>query len=52
MGDLIIILALAAVVTLAVRSLIKSRKKGGCAGCSGGCANCAHKCHSNQQTDA
>ena len=52
MGDLIIILALAAIVTLAVRSLIRSRKKGGCAGCSGGCANCARRCSHNRQTDA
>jgi len=44
MGDLIILAALAVIVALAVRSIVKARKKGGCAGCSGGCANCAHKC--------
>lgn len=36
------ILLLAAVL-LACRSILKSRKKGGCSGCSGGCGGaCGH----------
>lgn len=41
MGDLIVIGVLAAAVLLAVRSLWKNHKAGGCAGCSkcsGGCS--------------
>ncbi|MBQ1271771.1 MAG: FeoB-associated Cys-rich membrane protein [Clostridia bacterium] len=41
MGDMIVITVLAAVVGMAVRSLIKDHKKGGCAGCSG-CKNAAN----------
>ena len=43
MGDIIVLTVLAGIVLLAVRSLMKSRSRGGCAGCSkcsGGCAGC------------
>ena len=40
LGDLIVIAVLAAVVVLAVRSLHKSHKKGGCCGNYEGCKGC------------
>ena len=43
MGDIIVLSVLAAAVILAVRSIIKARKSGGCAGCSG-CSGCSHSC--------
>ena len=49
MGDIIILAALAAVVALAVRALVKQRRKGGCAGCSGGCAGCSGRCGIRKQ---
>ena len=42
MGDIIVIAALGAAVFLAVRSLRKSKQKGGC--CGGNCASCKG-CH-------
>ena len=42
MGDIIVIAVLGAAVFLAVRSLRKSKQKGGC--CSGNCASCKG-CH-------
>jgi hypothetical protein len=42
MGDIIVIAVLGAVVFLAVRSLRKSKEKGGC--CGGNCASCKG-CH-------
>lgn len=41
-GEIIVLLILAGVVALAVRSLWKSRKSGG--GCNGDCGNC-RCCH-------
>lgn len=41
-GEIIVLLILAGVVALAVRSLWKSRKSGG--GCNGDCGNC-RGCH-------
>ena len=41
-GEIIVLLILAGVVALAVRSLRKSRKFGG--GCNGDCGNC-RGCH-------
>lgn len=41
-GNAIVILALAAAVALAVRSLWKSRRRGG--GCNGDCGSC-RGCH-------
>ena len=43
MGDIIVLTVLAGIVLLAVRSLLKSRARGGCSGysgCSGNCAGC------------
>ncbi|HIY22254.1 MAG TPA: FeoB-associated Cys-rich membrane protein [Candidatus Flavonifractor merdigallinarum] len=37
-------LLLLGVVALAVRHLWKTRKQGGCTGCSGNCSGCCH-CH-------
>ena len=42
MGDIIVLAALGGVIVLAVRSLRKSKQKGG--GCSGNCASCKG-CH-------
>lgn len=48
MGDIIVLTVLAGIVLLAVRSLLKSRARGGCSGCSGcsscsgGCSGCPH----------
>ena len=42
LGEIVVLLVLAGVVALAVRSLWKSRKSGG--GCNGDCGNC-HSCH-------
>ena len=42
LGNIIVIAVLIAVVTLAVRSLWKSRRSGG--GCNGDCGNC-RGCH-------
>ena len=42
LGEIIVLLVLAGVVALAVRSLWKSRKSGG--GCNGDCGNC-RGCH-------
>ena len=47
MGDIIVLGVLGAAVFLAVRSILKNRKKGicsGCSGCSGGCAGCSRGC--------
>ena len=51
MGDIIVLSILGAVVLLAVRSMLKAKKSGGCAGCSkcsggcaGGCAGCSYNC--------
>lgn len=49
MSDFIIIAILLIVVALIIRSLVKQRSKGGCAGCSGGqgcgggCCGCHNK---------
>ena len=40
MGDIIVLTVLAGIVLLAVRSLLKSRARGGCSGCSG-CSSCS-----------
>ena len=45
MGDIVVLTVLAGIVLLAVRSLLKTRARGGCgscSGCSGGCAGCPH----------
>nr|WP_325216838.1 FeoB-associated Cys-rich membrane protein [uncultured Oscillibacter sp.] len=42
LGEIVVLLVLAGVVALAVRSLWKSRKSGG--GCNGDCGNC-NGCH-------
>ena len=44
MGDIIVLTVLAGIVLLAVRSLLKSRARGGCSGCSGCSGNCSG-CH-------
>ena len=41
MGDIIVLTVLAGSVLLAVRSLLKSRARGGCSGCSGCSGNCS-----------
>lgn len=56
MGDIIVLLILAVVVVLVVRSMWMNHKKGGhCAGCSGNCGSCSAGCdkqetlHKNQK---
>ena len=44
MGDIIVLSILAAVLLAAVRSMLKTRAKGGCSGCSGNCSNCHYSC--------
>ena len=39
---LVIVLVLLAAVILAVRSIVRDRKKGGCSGCPGGCSCGSH----------
>ena len=39
-GDIIVIAVIGLAVSLAVRSMLKDRKKGGCAGCSGCSGHC------------
>jgi len=44
MGDVIVLGVLAVTVYAAVRSMVKSRAKGGCcgcSGCSGACSGCS-----------
>ena len=43
MGDIIVLTVLAGIVLLAVRSLLKSRRTGGCSGCSK-CSGCCSSC--------
>ncbi len=40
MGDILVLAGVGVVVFLAIRSMRKSRKKGG--GCTGNCASCGH----------
>lgn len=49
LGNLIVLLALAIVVALAVRSLWRSRKQGG--HCNGDCASCG-SCHGHKVAEA
>ena len=44
MGDIIVIAVILAAVALAVWSLLKDRKKGGCSGCSGCSGKCSGSC--------
>lgn len=39
---ILVILVLAIAVVLAVRSIVKDKKKGGCSGCPGGCSCSGH----------
>ena len=41
MGDIIVLTVLAGIVLLAVRSMLKSRARGGCSGCSGCSGSCS-----------
>ena len=41
MGDIIVLTVLAGIVLLAVRSMLKSRTRGGCSGCSGCSGSCS-----------
>lgn len=44
MGNLIVLAVLGVIVALAVRSLYRDHKKGGCAGCSRNCGSCGSAC--------
>jgi len=45
-GDFLLLVLVAAGVLLALRSIRRQRKRGGCcgSGCSGCCSQCAHGC--------
>ncbi|MCM1044828.1 MAG: FeoB-associated Cys-rich membrane protein [Candidatus Gastranaerophilales bacterium] len=47
MGTIIVALILAAVVALAVRSMIRDKKKGKSLQCGGNCSSCGHCPHSS-----
>lgn len=50
MGTAIVLIILLAGVALAVRALVKQKKKGGCVGgCGGDCGGCSH-CQSSAPT--
>ncbi len=40
--DWLLTAAVALCLILAVRKILRDRKKGGCCGCSGSCAGCSH----------
>ena len=42
--DILIGLAVAAVILLAVRQAVRLKRRGGCYGCTGSCANCGQAC--------
>ena len=48
MGDIIVISVILFFVGLAVRSMWKDHKKGGCAGCSHNCSSCGGACRMNK----
>ena len=45
MGSVIVGLVLAGIVGLAVRSMVKDKKKGKSNQCGGECKNCGGRCH-------
>lgn len=42
MADFILILVLIGAVALALRKMVRDRKRGACSGCASGCAQCPH----------
>lgn len=50
MGDIIVLTVIGICVALALRSMWKDHKNGGCAGCSHNCAGCKSACSTNGQT--
>ncbi len=46
MGTILVLLILAAVVALSIRSMIRDKKKGKSLSCGGNCAECGHCPHS------
>ncbi len=53
MGTLVVLLIVAALVGLAVFSLVKKRKSGGSCGCGCGCGGCAmaDACHGGKKKE-
>ena len=51
MGDIIVISVILFFVGLAVRSMWKDHKNGGCVGSSGNCAGCKGACSMNKATN-
>lgn len=49
MGDIIVLSVLGVIVALAVRSMVKDHKSGGCAGCSHNCHSCGASCPSRKK---
>lgn len=48
MGDIIVLSVIGIASALAVRSLWKDRKKGGCSGCSHNCSHCSYRCETEK----
>ena len=42
LGTVCVLLILCGIVFLAIRSVYKTKKSGGCPGCDGGCPGCPH----------
>lgn len=51
MSTWIVGLLVAALVFLAVRSVVRQSKSGGCSGCGGGCSRCSRRCHTVTPAD-
>lgn len=51
MSTWIVGLLVAALVFLAVRSVVRQSKSGGCIGCGGGCSRCSRRCHTVTPAD-
>lgn len=51
MGTWIVGLALAAIVVLVVRSMIRDKKSGKSIQCGGDCKYCGGHCHANQENE-
>jgi hypothetical protein len=49
-GDIFVLLLVGAGAVFAVRSLLKSRKSGGCGGSCAGCSGCGHPVFQEAET--
>ena len=49
-ADYVLLGCVAMGCVLAVRSILRQKKRGGCIGCSGCCDACSHHCGGSSQT--